>query len=755
MIKILKEVNFQMSIKNTVKSFVSVLLALTLAFLFTGCKENKKVNNRYRTVNASVFDSQEIASNESFILSWDNNASAILLTSVKTGEIWSNILYDSYKNGDTSVAANSSIDITVSNTKTLKWATVKSRIEIPAKGKILCKKIENGIRVTYFFDTYKIAVPIEYVLRGDSVLASVNTSQILEDGDDYKLVSVSVAPFFCSVKNNTKNGYLVVPVGCGALMDSYVTTDGSRNFTGEVYGKDATRQVPKNFTDDEEIRMPIFGSTNGKTLIMGIIEEGAGSAEISAQSGNERIGYANIGVSFYVRGYDEFEYSSHGTGNGIAVRISEKMMGNRCSVGFYPLIDEDADYTSMASRYRKYLTDNKMLLGSKSDSSLYSVTLLGGTRITKSFFGIPYKKTKALTTFSDALKIAKELTESIGVPPTIRMFGYGTEGIFPGEIDAGKNIPSIYGKLSELKSFSDYCKNNNIDLFFDHEIVNFSKSGNGFGIHSDVSQTAINKKIVKYPLDSLRMDIETSPYSVISRDGLISASQKAEKKAEKIGINGISYSSLGGTAFSDFSSLEYQNKAQIENDVAKIISGAKNKGYLVACTSANSYAAGLSDALFDVPFVNGDYNAFDACIPLYQMVFSNNKSLFSNAINLAGNKKKAFAKAVSFGMGLSFSVSEKFVSDSDDLDIFPLYGTVFKDNINFIKECVKASDYEALFEKIKNDYIVDYSISDNGISCTEYSSGTTVYVNNSDKTLNSIAGNIAPYSFKAIYKGGK
>lgn len=237
-------------------AIINILCFITL--IFAGCGDTGVSNNPYRKVNAIALETQILASNNNFELSWDSEANAVLLKSLKNGKIWSDILYDAYLDGSLSANANSGILINVADTQSLKLTTIRSYSEIPENGNIVCKKIENGIRVTYFFHTYEIAVPVDYQLRDDSVLVSVNTAQILETGKDYKLLSISLAPYMCSVKNDAKNGYLFVPSGSGAIMYAAENSEGIREFKGEVYGKDATRQIPRDLNEEEEIRLPVL-----------------------------------------------------------------------------------------------------------------------------------------------------------------------------------------------------------------------------------------------------------------------------------------------------------------------------------------------------------------------------------------------------------------------------------------------------------------------------------------------------------------
>lgn len=727
-------------------AFIGVLCLI--ASVFSGCGKDSTANAKYRKINVIALESGVIASNQNYELLWDNSANAVLLKSLKTGEIWSDILYSGYLEGSTSANTNSGLLLNIANTKTLKFNTIRSYSEIPSNGNIVCKAIENGIRVTYFFDGYEIAVPVDYVLREDSVSVSVNTAQILENATEYMLLSVSIAPFMCSVKNDVEKGYLFVPTGSGAIMNTTETADGSRHYVAEVYGKDAARQVPRKLTDEEDIKIPVFGAVDSDSAVMGIIEQGAGAAEIEAQAGNDRTGYSNIYVNFYVRGYDEFLYVAQGSTKGSqTTRVGKYISGHNLSVGFYPLYGDDADYAGMAKRYREYLKQNSNLRLSDGASSPYSVTFLGGTNITESILGIPNKKTVAMTTFEQAENILKQLNKGNGISPTVRLLGFGDNGISAGSISGGRKYPSIYGGKKQIDSLQEYCESNNISIFFDSDIVFFSKSSLGFSKNLSSALTAINKRIVHYPVSPIKIQDKSNGYAVVSREKLQKAAEVAFKKAEKYKNTGVSLSSLGYTAFSDNSDRKYYTKYGIEADAANIIEIFRKKGIKTAVASANGYAATAADVIFDVSCSNGEYSVFDNAVPFYQMVFHGYKDIYTEPLNLNDDYDRMLAKAVSYGMGLGYSLINSYVADSDELDVYKLYGMVYEDNAESIKKTMVNSKFSEIYLAVRNAEIVDYEIISDGVTKTLYSNGRSVYVNHTDKQTECPLGVLEAYEF--------
>ncbi len=737
-----------------VLAFALVLCLITVSFV--GCGKEQKALPFRTNIGERIIDSETLASNSNFELEWDGDAKAVLYKS-KNGEYWSDILYESYKEGTIGKNGSSPINVTVINTKTLDWETQSSAAAIEGVysgpneemldgGHIYTGKIDGGIRVVYFFNQYKIAVPVDYVLKDDHITVSVNSSEIMEDGTDYKLVSIGLNPNFVSVKNTDKDANIFVPSGSGAIMSAKETAEGSLSHAANVYGTDIACRVPLNIKDETEIRLPVFGAYNDNKGMLGIIESGMGSAVITADVANDRTGYSTIYPEFYVRGYDTFMKEYYGQNIwGETKRVCDDMSGFTFSVAYYPLLGEETDYNGMAKLYQSYLIKKGELQKTVKDSSPYSVTFWGGTNITKSFFGIPYQKINSLTTFNEAKDILKELKADNGVLPEVRLSGYSDNGLRPGSIAGGKSYPSVYGSKKELASLMEFCKGTN--LFLDFDIITYSKSGNGFSLSGDVAKTAVKYKAEIFPTSPTRVNDTENAYYALARENLAKAGEKALKKADKYSAKAVSFGTLGQYAYSDYDDDEYVTRNGIEADAKAIITSARKAGYVTAVSEANVYAACAADVIFDAPSTSGDYDAFAYTVPFYQMVFHSYKSMYTNGVNFATNVEKEIATAAAFGMGLGYYITDGYVDKSDDLDEFKLYATIFEDNKPKMKKTLVEDGFIKVYNSVKDSTIESYKF-DGAIAKTTFGNGVVIYTNLSNKAANSPVGKLQPYEYK-------
>jgi len=736
----------KISTKQILRVMAFVMAICLICVSFAGCGKGDSKNMAYKSFNEVIIESQVLATNSNYELKWDGDAKAVLYKH-KNGAYWSDILYETYLDGTINSNGQSPISITVFETKTLDWTTVSSDSQMGVSGNIVCRPIENGIRVTYFFETYRIAVPVDYVLHEDHISISVDTSKILEDDIDYKLVSIALGQNVCSIENKAEGGYLFVPSGNGALMKAKETAKGILTYSSKVYGRDRASRIPMSLKDEQEARLPVFGSYQKDKGVLAIIDQGEGSAVINAEAANNRTGYSSVYAELYVRGYDTFMHEYYGQNIFTTTkRVNDNISGQVLSVSYYPLFGNEANYAGMAKKYQSYLVNKGLLKKSETKTSPYSVTFLGGTNVTKSFFGIPYQKIESLTTFSQAKDIIQQLKKDNGVLPTVRLLGYSDNGLRAGTISGGSSYPSVYGGKKALKELNEVCKDTN--LFLDFDIVNYSKSGNGFTINGDVAKTAIMYKAVNFPTSPTRVNDDDNEYYIIGRDSLEKASLKAFKKAKKYSANGVSFSSLGGSAFSDYNYDKYINSNEMEEDVAKILAAAKENGYVTAVADANYYSACASDIIFDTTATSGDYDAFEYDVPFYQMVFHSYKQMYSEGVNTSVNFEKEVAKAVAYGMGLGYYITDGYVDKSNDLEEYKLFATIYEDNAPKINKSLVKDGFIEIYNSTNNAEFVGYELINGEVAKTTFSNGVVIYTNLSSKAANSPVGNLMPYEYK-------
>lgn len=732
----------------TIRVLSIVLCLLMTVGLFAGCKGEAKVSPYQYDSSKKSISSCHLAKTDKYLLSWHDKAKAVLLTDNETGKVWSSIGYEAYLAGEDNDNLSSSMSITVSNTITCKQDVFLSSTISRTGGDIVAEKIKAGVKVTYYFDNVKIAIPVEYTLRKSGLKVSIDSKQVLEDGTDYELVSASIAPFLCSTSNLSADSYLFIPSGSGALMSVNNNAEGERTWSGEIYDRDYACQIERNHNIKSPVRLPVFGVKEGNNALLGIVEEGSESVVISAQAGNERLGYSGVYATVKFRAEDIYYYSSHATGHTTLTTVAEELCDTKFELGFYPLKNEQANYNAMAKLYQSYLLNKGELVKSEEISNPYSITFHGGTMVSQSVLGVPSSKLVAMTTFTDVKEILEDITKNIGINPVVRLNDFGDKGFTPNTVNGGSGFAKVYGSDKDAKTLAKYCNDAGINLFLDFDMVRYNSSGNGFSLSRDVAKNALGTDAEQMFQTPQMLLSEDYIYNVLGRAELSEALEKAVDKAEKYGIGGISLSTLTKMAYSDHNDKKYFSRGSMGDDVAALINKAKESKHPVAASDANAYAAGIADAIFDLEVRNGNEKDFSAMIPFYQMVFAGYKPMYISALNMSDNFDEQLMLAASTGMGIDFSIIDEFIVNSDDLGFHSIYSCVYDGNKELISEILKDKGYIEHYNTLKGATIENYALLENNVSATTFSNGTTVYANHSAYDAESPIGTLKAYEYK-------
>ena len=587
-------------------------------------------------------------------------------------------------------------------------------------------------------------IPITYTLRENGLSVTLDPKGIEEGGN--MLISVSVAPFFCSVENTEKNGYLLYPSGSGALIYPKEVSQPGDSYSAEVYGEDASKEKWDKTSTEKSIRLPVYGAKSGDTAAFAIIEKGADSCLLETTVGSTSVGYSAVYATYQLRGYTANIKELYNNRYYKGLVYSDNMTDAPLEIGFYPLAGENADYSGMAGLYRSYIekTEGK---AENAKAATLNITAVGGTMISKSFLGVPYTTLLATTTLKDAAAMVKELEEGGAKVSALALSGFGKTGIDSVKPAGGFGIAGKLGSSKDFTSLKKTCENSDTDLFFDFDAVTFSKSGGGLSSYFDSAVRANRKRAKVYDYNIALLGRETdSAYSLTARDKLTYITNKIIKKAGN--LPGIGLSSLSNTAYSDYtdkSSGLYYAKSGMTEQVSEIIENVKKSGKKFMSSEANAYAAVKSDVIFNSPARSNAALIFDDDIPFYQMVLRGRTALSSESLNLATDREEELLKAVEGGMGLTYTLTAKYDTKLIDSGVPVFYNSLYSD----LKDGI-ISDSKTLSElygKIGNSAIKSHKIHDSGLRETVYENGVTVFVNYSSGELNSPAGSVRAHGF--------
>lgn len=726
-----------------ISKLLYLILCVSILFSLLGCSNQNNgitmwydFNAEYKSVNNGV-----VAENLTYSLLWDSENGSVSLYDKIHDHYYSNTPENANEYTNQPIVY-SPIVVRYIESDTLNTSNVSAYAHSIKTKDFSAEIIENGIKVTYYFEKIGVSVPVNYILREDSLQVLIDPAEIAEDIN--YCYSIDLMPFYCSVLNtdNTGNSYLFVPSGSGALIYPKILGDSITSIiSNEVYGRDDVLQDDSS-TETENIYLPVYGAKNGDRAVCAIIESASETATITTNVGSSTYGYSAVYSSFYVRGSEVYTTTLMGELASKKTLFCKEKTSECFSVGFYPLQGENADYVGMSKVYQKYLIRNKELKKANKDSQL-NLNYIGGIMSKTFFAGIPYDELTVLTDFSDVKNSLQEIMKTYNGKINVKLSGFGSTGCEIGEIGGAFKYNKKFGNIDNL---ADYANSNGINVFFNFDILHFAESGSGISSFNDVALSAVGSKNPKrhYTVALHETDWLGSRFWVVSRGKLNELASQAINQSVKWSMSGLSLDTLTYRTYSDYSSNKYYAKSGFANQVRSIISEAEKNGLKFASTGGNSFAAGLSDHVFNAPTKSSKYNIFDADIPFYQLVFKGYISLSVYPINLAEDADIAFLKAVETGMGLGYTLIAFHDTDVFNTKQNIFYSSVFDDNKQDI--VYRTSLYKDLFDKISNNCIADFEIRGD-LHITTFENGIRVYTNFGSDNLDTEFGKVKSKSF--------
>ena len=458
---------------------------------------------------------QKVAESDDLML-FANMTTGDFMLADSQGNSWYSTPYDisedPYSKGATKTQLKSLISLTYINTEevisTSKKYTLNGHTAVLAGG-VSVKQTKNGVRVEFAFDDFGFFVPIEYSLESGYLSASIDVAGI-QEGDEYKIIQIELLPGLCT-GSWKEEGYIFVPDGCGALIN--YNNGSEAKYSEMVYGDELAIEKELNKVVKETIRLPVFGTTSTEKALFGIITSGDGSAVINAASSNSNNGYNTISTSFVMRSITPKAMLTKSYAKQYAYRIS-RVADNlkEFTVRYYPLSDENANYSGFAKIYRDYLINEKGLQKSSQKPS-FNINLIGAVDFKANFLGFTYYKPTALTTFEEAKIILEDVIAEGIENISVRYEGWQNDGLVNRKISSTVKPMRILGGKKGYKELLSYMSELGISLFSDADFIRY----NG-GSNINASKTVFNEvaKQYNYMYSVYAPRLDTKPIKLLS-----------------------------------------------------------------------------------------------------------------------------------------------------------------------------------------------------------------------------------------------
>lgn len=550
----------------------------------------------------------------------------------------------------------------------------------------------------------RVTVPVSYTFADSALTVRVDTAGIkLSSGTVVE--SISLMPYFCAVapsSDRNNKDFLLVPDGCGALIFTGRTAADYNEKRYAVYGS----------RDDDVYDAPLgaFGARTGRYAVAAIVTEGEAISEIRAAS-------ASAKTSSYHIVYPAFTLTEVKSDGG-KLSMSDSYSGPVCVVYRF-LSENNANETGMAAAVRAVL----ILNGTIPDGVKPETTLPLNVELICSPDG---KRNNIVSGFEEAEDFLSVLKGKGLNNVKLIMNGCLSGGLVQEPVRKAGLLRAAGGE-KDFSSLCGYAKKQGYSVFLAANVT-YGADENRPALDMDGNKT---EKAADALLTDGKNELVLTKLSLLEKSCV-----RLMEYAGKLGADGCALTDAGEPPVSDHAS-GISDRQTASDIVAQNVSSFGTLGKL-AVFGGNFNTLASADVITELPFYTScpESEGYRA-IPFIQTVLHASAAYSGAPVNTAALPRLEMLKTVEYG-GVPYfrwTLGGNSVCN---------YENMFSDAVEF---CTDASaQLSDLFDKRITGH---YQTAD-GVFCTEYSSGTLVYINYNNYSVD--VGNIAvmPYDYIRI-----
>lgn len=570
---------------------------------------------------------------------------------------------------------------------------------------VTAKMGTDSCEYNYVFSNIFVSVKVKIGFKNGILSVQIPADGIIENGA-YKVQYIEVLPFF-GAADHSNDGYIMYPDGSGALMEYDKLEQraaNKRTETLKIYGS-------SGISESNKVYLPVFGIKNNDNAFLAAVNTGSAECDIniSPEGAVVALNRASFTMNYrYCYDVPESDISTANT-SGTSTKVDSQLNAQDFEALYFFLSDNNANYSGMASIYREFLLENK-LMNTSNEKNALSLGMLMGESEELAFT----TKSVVTTTFSQAEAILKQLKGEGASDIDVALIGWEKNG-------ATANVCGFkpWNKLGSKKEFNSLlatAAENNINMLLQKNFYSAEKTSTGFSAKNDSV----------YEGNGFIHTNEFNSKFILNRTSSAKWFELYFKNAKKHSV-GTRFLQFGENLTSDYSSQNRSSRTMSAESMSNILADASSSGK-VAVEGANLYTLKYADTLFNIPQASSSISVCDRNIPFIQMVCYGSVSYTGEAVNLYYDSKKQLLKMLEYGYVPYFELTENGSSALKYTNSNELVSSKFSLWRDSLVETYKLSSE---LSSIRNVYMT-YHESDGEHARVVYSNNSAMYLNFSD-----------------------
>ncbi len=634
---------------------------------------------------------------------------------------------------------------------------------------------------------------LEYLLEDDGFTVRLPARGISFDSSLYKLLSVSVLPYF-GAGQLSDGGYTFIPDGAGAIIDFEDVSNATTTVSGDLYGTDYSFHSATGGTM-ETWRMPVYGVVSDKAVnafddprfveraqqgYVAFMTEGDALTRLTSYHGGTLHSYNTVYPTFYPRQVDSYPLAGITVSGGVATYEEDaprSYVGN-FTTKYRFLWGDEANYVGMAQKYRDYLIEtgtlSRMDVAKVGEAIPLYINSFGDIDSKDYILGIPVDTKTTLTTFEQAQTMLSLLKgkvrneedaaavamifdseykgQKISVEEAQARLDKALQGrtidnlnlIYTGWYNGGMIatpasklvIDRVIGGIDAAKELSAFAKENGATLFYDLEYTFVSKTAwfDNFDYDTDAAKTVEGAMSEEKQYNPSTMSFSSTEREIISANALQKFYGIIRSRYESLGSGTVSYMSLGGNVHTDHTEDSAINREEAKTLVTEFLKDRKDEAETLL-SYGNAYTWGSADNILSVPLDSSSRLTTTREVPFIGIVLHGCVDFAGPSINLSGDYQYNLLKALENGASVSYTLSYDNTSILKSSGYSDYYSIQFSIWFNDLIETY--TQINEVMKSVRTSFIVGHDEVEDRIIEVTYDNGVKFLLNynNTEVTL--------------------
>ena len=563
-------------------------------------------------------------------------------------------------------------------------------------------KVNQVLIATVDASAIDISLEVHLSLNTRGLEVYIPSEKIVEAGEVFGLTSISVFPYFGSVRENIAPGYMLIPDQVGGLIRFEKQIEATIRTL--FYGRD------QGINDNSRpyLSLPVVGmvhQVNEQGFYVSI-DEGAELSELEAVFWSSRTRYFRTQLNFQVRPIYKAIINAAGDGRD---QIPEALT-NKDYRATYTLLGDNAHYVGIANDYQDVLLNQQELIKQSISEMPYLLQFLMGDQ-TPSFLGTSYLEMSSSQEVEDILSRLQQQGMS---PSVVSLLGWSRDG-------AIDQTPYRLREVYRLDQLEEHISQLGIEVLRHQDYVMSSELSERVGFNRDV---ALNYSRLKMTNRQVSLNAQTIDGYFLYPESSISLSNQDNLDSAYLTSIGRLLNSYYDRGFYDRIDTRMMYETLLESYETLML------------YQPSLYALKYADYYSHMPIIHSQYYFYTDTVPFVPIVLSGIMPVFSSELNFNAIGDIFKLQMIDYGMFPNFIVT---ASPTQQMR-FTRSNIFFTTHIDVFEEDIVSTynQFQSIFNEVGFQKVIARDVLDLGIVLVTYDNQKQVLINytNNEYTYN-------------------